>query len=120
TVRVEEWAGFIFVNLNDDAAPFADRVSETTKWGADRYRMDRMTTVRRWEYEVPCNWKVYVDNFIESYHVPWVHPETFALLTPLKRWVDFPEMTDEPWAVQVGQTPGLTFSDSGDALFPVT
>jgi len=119
-VKVEEWAGFIFVNLNDDAAPFADRVSETTRWGADRYRMDRMTTVRRWEYEVPCNWKVYVDNFIESYHVPWVHPETFALLTPLKSWVDFPGLSDQPWAVQVGQTPGLTFSDSGDALFPVT
>jgi phenylpropionate dioxygenase-like ring-hydroxylating dioxygenase large terminal subunit len=49
-----------------------------------------------------------------------VHPETFGLLTPLKRWVVFPDITDQQWAVQIGQTPGLTFSDSGDALFDVS
>ena len=120
SARVEIWNGWIFVNLDDDAPAVAALMSETSKWGCERYGMDRMTTVSRWEYRIPCNWKVYTDNFIESYHVPWVHPETFGLLTPLKRWVDFPDMTAQPWAVQVGQTPGLTFSDTGDALFPVT
>jgi choline monooxygenase len=118
--KVEVWEGFIFVNLDLDAAPFADRVSEVTRWGGDKYRMGEMVTTHRWEYQVECNWKAYAENFIESYHVPWVHPETFGLLTPLKRWVVFPEITDQQWALQIGQTPGLTFSNSGDALFDVS
>jgi choline monooxygenase len=117
---VEVWEGFILVNLDDEAPSFASRVSDATKWGADRYRMGERVTTHRWEYQTQCNWKAYVENYTESYHVPWVHPETFALLTPLKRWVEFPDITTQHWALQVGQTPGLTFSDSGDALLPVS
>jgi choline monooxygenase len=120
SVKVELWEGFIMVSLDPDATPFADRVSETTRWGRDKYRLEQMKTTHRWEYELDCNWKTYVENFVESYHVPWVHPETFQLLTPLKKWIEFPDISDQPWSVQVGQTPGLTFSDSGDALFPVS
>jgi choline monooxygenase len=114
------WEGFILVNLDDDATSFASRVSDATEWGAERYRMGEMVTTHRWEYQTKCNWKAYVENYTESYHVPWVHPETFELLTPLKRWVEFPDITTQHWALQVGQTPGLTFSDSGDALFRVS
>lgn len=31
-------------------------------------------------YEIECNWKVYVDNFLEGYHIPIVHPELANLL----------------------------------------
>jgi len=120
SAKLEVWEGFILVNLDHDAPSFASRVSEATLWGADRYRMGEMVTTHRWEYQVQCNWKAYAENFIESYHVPWVHPETFELLTPLKRWVEFPDITSQQWAIQIGQTPGLTFSDSGDALFEVS
>jgi choline monooxygenase len=34
---------------------------------------------KRVDYEVGCNWKVYVDNFLEGYHVPFVHPELVSL-----------------------------------------
>ena len=120
SAKVEIWNGFVLVNLDDGATAFAEQVSETTRWGADLYRMDAMVTTHRWEYRVECNWKAYVENFIESYHVPWVHPETFELLTPLKRWVEFPDITSQDWAVQVGQTPGLTWSDDGEAQLPVS
>jgi choline monooxygenase len=120
SVKVEVWEGFILVNLDDDAPSFQSRVSDAGRWGAERYRMGEMRTTNRWEYQVRCNWKAYVENYTESYHVPWVHPETFELLTPLKRWVEFPDISDQHWALQIGQTPGLTFSDSGDALFPVS
>jgi choline monooxygenase len=33
-----------------------------------------MTFHSRVEYEVACNWKVYIDNFLEGYHLPHVHP----------------------------------------------
>ena len=33
-----------------------------------------MRFVMRKEYELACNWKVYVDNYLEGYHIPVVHP----------------------------------------------
>jgi choline monooxygenase len=30
--------------------------------------------VMRKDYEIACNWKVYVDNYLEGYHLPVVHP----------------------------------------------
>jgi choline monooxygenase len=119
TVKVEIWEGFILISLDADATPFADRVSETPRFGLDKYEMSRMRTTHRWEYQLDCNWKTYVENYIEEYHIPWVHPETFQLLTPMKSWAEYPEITDQPWAIMIGQNPGLSFSDSGDAMFPV-
>ncbi len=120
SVQVEVWDGFIMVNLDPGARPFADRISETSRWGLERYRIGPMVTTHRWEYQLACNWKTYVENYIEAYHVPWVHAETFQPVTPLKDWKDFPDISDQPWAVMVGQTPGVSLSDSADALFPVS
>jgi choline monooxygenase len=42
--------------------------------------LERMRHVRTVDYEIACNWKVYVDNYVEGYHIPIVHPELFRLL----------------------------------------
>jgi phenylpropionate dioxygenase-like ring-hydroxylating dioxygenase large terminal subunit len=34
--------------------------------------MDEMQLVERRDYIVECNWKVYVDNYLEGYHIPAV------------------------------------------------
>jgi choline monooxygenase len=53
----------------------------------DGYRFDR-----RVSYELACNWKVYVDNYLEGYHVPHIHPGLNRLLdyrsyvTEVQRW----------------------------------
>jgi choline monooxygenase len=120
SAKVEIWEGFIMVNFDADAKPFQNQVSDADTWGLNLYRMGEMVTTHRWEYDIKCNWKVYVENFIEEYHIPWVHPETFQPITPMKRWVEYPDLTDQPHTIMIGQTPGLSFSDSGDALFPVS
>jgi choline monooxygenase len=33
-----------------------------------------MRYLRRDSYDIDCNWKVYIDNFLEGYHLPHVHP----------------------------------------------
>ncbi|MCB9575315.1 MAG: hypothetical protein H6709_24835, partial [Kofleriaceae bacterium] len=38
--------------------------------------------VMRRDYELACNWKVYVDNYLEGYHIPIVHPELHEELDP--------------------------------------
>ena len=77
-IRVETWQGQVFVNLDADAAPLAATMSGI----AERFapvRIDGLTLMKRIDYEVGCNWKVYVDNFLEGYHVPYVHPELMKL-----------------------------------------
>jgi choline monooxygenase len=120
SAKVEIWEGFIMVNIDGRAGPFKDLVADANQWGCDKYRMGEMVTTHRWEYDLACNWKTYVENFIEEYHIPWVHPESFQLITPMKKWKEYPEITSNPWSIMIGQTPGLTFSDTGDALFPVS
>jgi choline monooxygenase len=38
------------------------------------FQLDRMRFVMTRDYQVEANWKVYVDNYLEGYHVPMVHP----------------------------------------------
>ncbi|HVJ89206.1 MAG TPA: SRPBCC family protein [Labilithrix sp.] len=78
-VRVETWGPLVFVNLDLDAEPLVrvlgDIPRETTP-----YRLDEMRLVARKDYEIACNWKVYVDNYLEGYHLPTVHPGLFKEL----------------------------------------
>src|ERR671935_231594 len=41
------------------------------------YDVYRMRLVERRDYVVECNWKVYVDNYLEGYHLPIAHPQLF-------------------------------------------
>lgn len=117
-VKAEVWQGFIFINLDADAEPFAPQMTDTEKFGLGLYDMEGQVTTHRWEYKLDCNWKAYVENFHEEYHVPWVHAETFQEITPMKCWAFFPDLTDQPWQLFVGQVPEISMSDTGEALFP--
>ena len=72
-VQVAAWGPLVFVNLDPKAPPLAHFLEDLP----DRVAFDAATTytrVDRREYEVACNWKVYVDNYLEGYHIPLVHP----------------------------------------------
>ncbi len=81
-VTVAVWEEMLFVNLSEKAAmelPLAavmrgicERIAPVTL-GTKRFS-------RRVTYNVRCNWKVYVDNYLEGYHLPLVHPELCNLL----------------------------------------
>jgi choline monooxygenase len=77
-LRVETWQDQVFVNLDPLGVPL-DVALEAIAERIAPVRLDAMTFVRRIDYEVACNWKVYVDNFLEGYHVPYVHPELMKL-----------------------------------------
>jgi len=72
-VRVEIWENFIFVNLDPHAASLRDflgalvGLSKPLNFGGLKF-------VERRSYVQQCNWKVYVDNFLDGgYHVPHMH-----------------------------------------------
>ncbi len=80
-VRVAAWGPFVFVSLDIDGPELAEVMGaipdEVSRSG---YDIDRMSLVERREYVVECNWKVYVENYLEGYHIPIAHPALFKEL----------------------------------------
>jgi choline monooxygenase len=72
-VRVETWENFIFVNLDPHAAPLQEFLGALAGL-AKPLNFGGLTFVERRGYIQQCNWKVYVDNFLDGgYHVPHMH-----------------------------------------------
>ena len=72
-VRVELWENFIFVNLDPNAAPLRDFLGALVGL-AKPLNFGGLKFVERRSYIQQCNWKVYVDNFLDGgYHVPHMH-----------------------------------------------
>ncbi|MEM7124231.1 MAG: aromatic ring-hydroxylating dioxygenase subunit alpha [Pseudomonadota bacterium] len=74
-LRLETWAGFLFLNFDHDADPLSAWLGDLPEV-LESYKLDDMATTRRVEYDLACNWKIYVENAMESYHVPTVHQQT--------------------------------------------
>ena len=76
TVQVEEFAGFVFVNLDPSATSLAeqsgDLETEVRYWAPD---IDQLTFGKRLTYDIKSNWKNVVDNFLECYHCPTAHKD---------------------------------------------
>ncbi len=72
-LRVHEWQGLVFVALHDDVPPLDDVYAGIAERIAP-IDLAAMRYLRRDSYELDCNWKVYIDNFLEGYHLPHVHP----------------------------------------------
>jgi choline monooxygenase len=79
-VRSAVWMDVIFVNLSGDAPAFDEYVRPLNeKWEAflGTTGLDRMrpaVNAKGLQVEVNSNWKLAVENYCESYHLPWIHP----------------------------------------------
>jgi choline monooxygenase len=106
-VRVEEWFNLIFVNLDPDAEGLIKSLGKLPKQ-AERFGFSGMKLFERRTYEMKCNWKTYVDNYLEGYHLPSVHPG-------LNRELDYNAYTVEPYARHVRQFSPIRGAQSGDS-----
>jgi len=93
-VHLAEWEGFIFVSLD----PPIISLEEYLEGIRERIRttpLGELKFFKRIVYDLRCNWKAYVDNYLEGYHVPIVHPELFKLydfnkyMTETRKWYSF-------------------------------
>ncbi len=75
-VRSAVWNGLVFVNLSGSAVPFEDFIAPVDQ-RIGPLQQTRMTwdSSLAAEMTFEANWKLVVENFVESYHVPAVHPE---------------------------------------------
>ena len=74
-VRAHVWRDVVFVNLSGDAPPFetvhADLIA---RWAEFDQPIFHGGPESSFTLEVETNWKLAVENYCESYHLPWVHP----------------------------------------------
>jgi choline monooxygenase len=87
-VRTEDWFNLVFVNLDPAARALRESLGELPAQ-AEKFPFAQMKLFERRTYEMKCNWKTYVDNYLEGYHLPSVHPG-------LNRELDFNAYVVEP------------------------
>lgn len=78
-IRLETWEGFVFINFDPNAETLLQYLGDLPMTLAS-YRFSNMKETRREEYELECNWKIYVENAMEAYHIPMVHAKTLQKL----------------------------------------
>ena len=72
-VRCEQWGFLVFVCLDDETPALRDELGDLPERLAG-YRPEQWRLERRLEYTIAANWKLIAENFMEYYHLPWVHP----------------------------------------------
>jgi choline monooxygenase len=73
-VRLETWENFIFVNLDNQAESLSKFLGVVPELVAPLELSAKLRFFDRRVYTLNCNWKVYVDNYLDGgYHVPHAH-----------------------------------------------
>lgn len=87
--RAEIWGPYVFVN-QDAHAPALDEIfgAIPREIAALGCAVDRLQFSERRDYTLACNWKVYVDNYLEGYHLPAAHPSLMRELDYQRYRVD--------------------------------
>ena len=80
-IAIEEFGGFVYVNLDRAAARLAvqagDLGAEIAHWAPD---VEQLAFAHRLTYEIKSNWKNVVDNFLECYHCHIAHKDFVSLV----------------------------------------
>lgn len=73
-IQVDSWEHFVFVNLNPHAGALAEFLGSIPPIVAPLEVTKKLKFFDRRVYTLQCNWKVYVDNYLDGgYHVPHAH-----------------------------------------------
>jgi carnitine monooxygenase subunit len=80
-IRVEEFCGLVFLNLNVESASLAgmsgNLATEIRSYAPD---IEQLTLAHRLSYTVAANWKTVLDNFLECRHCPVAHRDFCTLV----------------------------------------
>ncbi len=80
-VRIEEYGGLLFANLDREARPLIDQAGKLLAAMRDACpRMDSLVRAATWERDVAANWKTVIDNNHECYHCAVNHKALMELI----------------------------------------
>lgn len=76
-VRCEEWAGWVWITLSDrapDLRSYLGVIAQELDW----YGLDDFKVTHRQSVRLTANWKIVMDGFLETWHVPFTHKDSLA------------------------------------------
>ncbi|MEH6457850.1 MAG: SRPBCC family protein [Cocleimonas sp.] len=81
SVKLEIFCGLIFVNIDPDSKPLKE-LSGDLEQEIRTYcpNVDQLVFAQRDNFDVECNWKVMIDNFLECYHCHVAHHDFVDLV----------------------------------------
>lgn len=78
-VRLELWAGMVWLNMEPAAPPLAEYLGPIIGQLAP-YHFEKMVLAAHQTVALDANWKTVRDNFLEQYHVDFIHPQHASLV----------------------------------------
>ncbi len=84
-VAVQNWRGFVFINLDKDQAPSLTEAMDIKGQAHNNWPVEDLRVGHHFSKVIDCNWKVFWENFSECLHCPGVHPELSRLVPLYKR-----------------------------------
>lgn len=129
-VAVDTWGPLVFVNLDGEAGPLSEQLGDLPE-RTSGYRLTEWEIARVNHYEIGANYKLVAENFVEYYHLPWVHPG-LVKVSPVEahhRWQGpgmysgfctspiAPDTGDAGWQRGLPAISGLSPSDAISARF---
>ena len=112
-LRLETWGQFIFVNFDLNAEPLGAFLGDIPQQSRG-FQFDGLQFAERRDYVIDCNWKVYVDNYLEGYHIPIAHPG-------LMREIDYAQYRTDTfryYSQQFAPIRAARADDSGERFYP--
>lgn len=74
-IEVSVFHGLLFGRWTAETPPLTDGLEGiSARLAAAGHDLERLRFHERVNYDIDCNWKTYIDNYLEGYHVPHVHP----------------------------------------------
>ena len=74
-IRSHVWMDVVWINISGTAPPFEQANADLiARWAEFAKPLHHGGADSRFQLSVNCNWKLAVENYCESYHLPWVHP----------------------------------------------
>ena len=120
-VRVDVWENFVFVNLDGRALPLKDFLGEVPDIVAPLQLTKKLCYFDRRVYTLNCNWKVYVDNYLDGgYHVPHAHKGLSSVIEYTKYTIenfDRACLQSSPLSSDGGSEAGVAATRQGRAFY---
>jgi choline monooxygenase len=113
-IRVDTWENFVFVNLGGRAVPLSEFLGVVPELVAPLELAKKLHFFDRRVYTLNCNWKVYVDNYLDGgYHVPHAHKGLSSV-------IEYTKYTIENFERACLQSSPLSSDSSSEAGFAAT
>ena len=84
-IQIAEWNGWLFAKLVSDGPTLKEHLGSDFLERFDDLNVRQRRWFERRSYQLACNWKVFVDNYLDGgYHVPHIHGGLSSVLEPGK------------------------------------